>query len=1015
MEGEYGLSYSPFLKERGIIMITVKNRRMIVPPEERFLGVETDTNSSIRVFRIPRYITNEIDLSSLAFFLDIRYEDNTTNETAFIDMLVSDNSIDLTWYIAANDLGSEGAIFLQLKANDLSGKVKWKSFIEPFFVGDCIDAAGQYTGDLSVYEALVTRCVIIENREVARMAAEELRQTNTTNAINNANAAAQGALSAAIAAHSAKDGALSATEDAENKIIDIETRFNTLTAEHQQDSEVIDARKGKGSLRLKIVDIEAQLVDVINVVDLIDILNYKKQNKIDMFNASILDAAVKVLNIAKQTTTTTPSISIWNPGGYAGIYTRDFDYMLNGYLDYFTTSEIENIIRFFMDRIPTSGVFIYNVPDAIFLDGSIGWPPDGSRSSLDNQAFLIDIFYQYYRKTGSTALYSEFKDMLKNIMDLGMPYNPNNGLVSLPVDATVRTYGFWDTVRMTGDLFFISVLAYQAYAQLAILANANSDVSDKVYYMGKCETLKYSINSTFWTQTLVDNGTERHIEGLFKCSTGLCKDQPDVWGSCLAVYLGIPTFDRINAIANKLVNTYKNNRLDIFYKGAIRHVPISQEYQHGIHVWEAYAFYTEPTYGTYQNGGYWATPIPWVVDVIGYKDMNIASELMKECIANNVTLVSGAIEWISPSNGVGAANYCANVTMPLLGIMNNNHGAMPVPSILIDGNFQIAQRIPLGVEVVNPGSGAYPVFNIWNTNLSVSTPPTSIKHSRKSIAGELPLSDYCKRVEVVGDMTLGTTNYLVDNTIIPNGCKLYCGGQDLTVSFYARSNIANKKIGITATQIYDTAGVVSELLNGTKFTLTSEWKKYIAVLHTKNLAGKTVSADNRLSIGFIMAWSSDIGAASFGEITSEAFNTGVIDIAQVQIDIGSNALDFRPTTYYEELLNSQKQVFFDIGTTANSYANTTTVVSLSDTLFLKLNIPTSLMKDFIVSIAGTRGTDWEIRDLSNVTNATGTLSTGPINKDKPVMVFGGGAYSAGANYSILYKTTSGYICADARY
>lgn len=185
---------------------------MIVPPEERFLGVETDTNSSVRVFRIPRYITNEIDLSSLAFFLDIRYEDNSTNETAFIDMLVSDNSIDLTWYITANDLGSEGAIFLQLKANDLSGKVKWKSYVEPFFVGDCINAAGQYTGDLSAYEALVTRCVIIENREVARMAAEELRQTNTTNAVNNANTAAQGAIAATSGAIIATDRANQAAE-----------------------------------------------------------------------------------------------------------------------------------------------------------------------------------------------------------------------------------------------------------------------------------------------------------------------------------------------------------------------------------------------------------------------------------------------------------------------------------------------------------------------------------------------------------------------------------------------------------------------------------------------------------------------------------------------------------------------------------------------------------------------------------------------------------------------------------
>jgi hypothetical protein len=254
-------------------MISVRNRRMIVPPEEKTLGVATDNNSSVRVFSIPRYSAHDIDLSAMAFFLEFRYEDGSTNETAFQDMIVSEDNIQLTWQILSTDLKDEGTILLQLKANDMSGIVKWRSYIEPFYVGDCIDAAGNYTGDLSAYEALVTRCVLIENAEVAREAAEDariaaeaVRQTsevareaaevsreqNTTTAINNTNAA--------------KNETIEATASAEAKISDVEERFNRLTIEQQQDAEVIDARKGKDSLGLKIDDIDLQLSDSINVL-----------------------------------------------------------------------------------------------------------------------------------------------------------------------------------------------------------------------------------------------------------------------------------------------------------------------------------------------------------------------------------------------------------------------------------------------------------------------------------------------------------------------------------------------------------------------------------------------------------------------------------------------------------------------------------------------------------------------------------------------------------------------------
>jgi lysophospholipase L1-like esterase len=205
------------------------------------------------VFSIPRYSTHDIDLSAMAFFLEFRYEDGTTNETVFQDMIVNEESIQITWQILSTDLKDEGTVLLQLKANDLSGTVKWRSYIEPFYVGDCIDAAGNYTGDLSAYEALVTRCVLIENAEVAREAAEDARQSSETSRE-----------AAEALREQNKDETIEVTANAKAKIIEIEERFNRLTAEQQQDAEVIEARKGKDSLKLKMDDIDLQLADKLN-------------------------------------------------------------------------------------------------------------------------------------------------------------------------------------------------------------------------------------------------------------------------------------------------------------------------------------------------------------------------------------------------------------------------------------------------------------------------------------------------------------------------------------------------------------------------------------------------------------------------------------------------------------------------------------------------------------------------------------------------------------------------------
>jgi hypothetical protein len=180
-------------------MITVRNRTMIVPEEERYIGVVEDDHVASRTFIIPRYNANEIDISGLQFFLDMKYENGTKNLTV-LDKVIEEERLLLTWSIAKADVPIAGTVFLQIYGNDVNGTARWSCQQSPVYVGELINTAGEYTGELSAYQALLTRCLAIESAENSREADEALRKLAeaereasaqlTIDAANKANAAA---------------------------------------------------------------------------------------------------------------------------------------------------------------------------------------------------------------------------------------------------------------------------------------------------------------------------------------------------------------------------------------------------------------------------------------------------------------------------------------------------------------------------------------------------------------------------------------------------------------------------------------------------------------------------------------------------------------------------------------------------------------------------------------------------------------------------------------------------------
>jgi hypothetical protein len=233
-------------------------------------------------------------------------------------------------------------------------------------------------------------------------------------------------------------------------------------------------------------------------------------------------------------------------------------------------------------------------------------------------------------------------------------------------------------------------------------------------------------------------------------------------------------------------------------------------------------------------------------------------------------------------------------------IINIPHGLYR--NAIINGNFDVWQR---ATSVTNPAHNTYPAADRWKVFVDGSGFPANITHSRQVLdSGDIPGSYYFYRISVDGPGTTPDLYRLAQ--FVEHGTRYLCGsGKKVTVSFWARSSIPNKRIGLYIRQDYGFGGTpsASENINGFNWSLTSVWTKYTATFTTNTLAGKTFGTNNDdyLSVLFVFAWSSTF-MSRVGASTSENFvGAGHIDIAQVQLNAGDVALPFQPRSIAEEL------------------------------------------------------------------------------------------------------------------
>jgi hypothetical protein len=343
--------------------------------------------------------------------------------------------------------------------------------------------------------------------------------------------------------------------------------------------------------------------------------------------------------------TTSNGIAAFPPqvgGGYEAFWLRDYAYMLEGNPGAFSDREVKDAYRFFLAGQRGDGAMV----DCIKIDGTPYYMPGygtlGRNPVADGSQFMVDVAWHTFLKTRDTNLVTETVDSLTTGMK-AVPRDPATGLVHIkPGREHDRCpYGFTDAVRKQGDELFCSLLFVQACRQLGDLLEAANRKDEARHWRFEALQVTDNIHRVFWDTN----------SGLFRAATVLC-NQPDIWGSAFAVYLGVTTPDQALAISRY----FKEHYSEIIKRGQLRHLPAGMFWQETIGV--------KP--GTYQNGAFWATPVGWFVYALDLTAPRLADQTVVDLVCDFIT--TGDENECVNDGYSNVSHYVASVASPLGGI-----------------------------------------------------------------------------------------------------------------------------------------------------------------------------------------------------------------------------------------------------------------------------------------------------------------------------------------------------------
>lgn len=306
----------------------------------------------------------------------------------------------------------------------------------------------------------------------------------------------------------------------------------------------------------------------------------------------------------------------------------------------------------------------------IYFPGTYSYEEQGTREwgtlpPYCDQFFFVHMAYYYVKSTGDRKILlkeingTRLIDRLKAAFHMP-PANKDNHIVYTTEAIRGVDFGFRDAITITGSLSFTSILKYRAANELAellqLLRNKEADT-----YREIASTIKKTIPRLFMDK-----------RGMLLASTGK-SNQPDVWATALAVYLGLLEGEELSKTCRFFSDAYTAGTLS--YKGNIRHILTTDDFSENT-AWEI----SLASKNTYQNGAYWGTPTGWVCYAIHKADKQLAAKLADEFIADlrendyrKGGELSAPYECFNPSGYRQNPLYLTTVACPLVALRKISH------------------------------------------------------------------------------------------------------------------------------------------------------------------------------------------------------------------------------------------------------------------------------------------------------------------------------------------------------
>jgi hypothetical protein len=376
--------------------------------------------------------------------------------------------------------------------------------------------------------------------------------------------------------------------------------------------------------------------------------------------------------------------------GYPAFWVRDGVMILGGGL--IPAAEVEGWIRLIVSTLrgpddwhvrPGVTVPAYAVPDHVNFDGRAtffpghyetgdkqGGFPWGQYPPLNDPFWFLDAVHEHWRLTRDLRLFrsrlrtSFSEEILADLCEkvfVVPPSDPESGLVTAGDIETenAKDWGFCDGVFKSGKLLFPSILKIRAARRLAGLFSESGEAGKAKTYARIASRVSAALVPAFLRPASGGKGAWLHSA----TGTG---NQPDVWGSAFAVHSGVLDPRDARAVSLALARAFRDGTA--VRDGLVRHLPLNDPVNGG--GWERSIIAP----GTYQNGGYWGTPVGWYISALTRADNQAAAALAAQYVAflRRTLRADGtteAWEWVNEETGQ-ASNplYVATVALPYLSL-----------------------------------------------------------------------------------------------------------------------------------------------------------------------------------------------------------------------------------------------------------------------------------------------------------------------------------------------------------